>query len=103
MKPIQTAVIGFGLSARVFHLPFLAVSPAFQLRAISTSQGEAVQAAWPGVRVYDSAEALLQATDAELLIITAPNQAHYPLASQALDRGLHVLIEKPFVPTVAEG
>lgn len=99
---IRTAVVGFGLSAKTFHLPFIQALPEFELVGLSTHQPEAA-AAYPGVAIYPEAEALIADTDAELVIITAPNVAHFPLAEQALTRGLHVVVEKPFVPTVTEG
>jgi predicted dehydrogenase len=37
------------------------------------------------------------------VIIAAPNQLHYPLAQEALSRGAHVLLEKPFVVWPEEG
>lgn len=100
--PVSVAVIGFGLSARVFHLPFVSQMPQFELLAISTSQQAAAQAAYPQARVYADAEALLKACPAELVIITAPNAWHFSLAQLALQRGKHVVLEKPFVNTVAE-
>ena len=64
---IKTAVIGFGLSARVFHLPFIARSTEFQLVGISTSQAEAAKC-WPDVLLYTDAEVLIQQTDASLIV-----------------------------------
>ena len=43
-------------------------------------------------------DALLQACDA--LIIAAPADAHFDLASQAIQAGRHVLIEKPIAATL---
>ncbi len=34
--PIRTGIIGFGLSGRVFHAPFVATNPAFRLDLIAT-------------------------------------------------------------------
>lgn len=41
-------------------------------------------------------------THAEAVLITAPAEAHIPLAVEALREGLHVLVEKPFAYSVAE-
>ena len=35
--PIRTAIIGYGLSGRIFHAPFIAANPRFSLEVISTS------------------------------------------------------------------
>jgi scyllo-inositol 2-dehydrogenase (NADP+) len=98
---IKTAVIGFGLSARVFHLPFIAASDEFELVAISTSQAEARQY-WPQAHIYADATTLLAQTDAQLIVITAPNRAHFALASAALLAGKDVLVEKPLAVTSAQ-
>ncbi len=98
---IKTAVIGFGLSARVFHLPFIASSTQFELTEISTSQAEAAKC-WPAARIFPDAESLIQNTDASLIVITAPNRAHFSLAKAALLAGKDVLVEKPLAVTAAE-
>jgi len=100
---IKTAVVGFGLSATVFHIPFIQASPAFELVAISSSQKDTIQKTLPGVAVYDSAESMIEHADADLIIITAPNTAHYPLMHLALSHDKHVIIEKPFVTNVEQG
>jgi predicted dehydrogenase len=98
---IKTAVIGFGLSARVFHLPFITSSAQFALTGISTSQAEAAQC-WPDIQIFPDAEALIQNTEASLIVITAPNRAHFSLAKASLLAGKDVLVEKPLAVTAAE-
>jgi predicted dehydrogenase len=98
---IRTAVIGFGLSARVFHLPFIARSTHFQLVGISTSQQDAALY-WPEVTIYPDAASLIAQTDASLIVITAPNRAHFALCEAALLAGKDVLVEKPLAISAAE-
>jgi predicted dehydrogenase len=100
---IKTAVIGYGLSAKVFHLPLIASDERYELVAVSTRRKDAVAAQWPGIAVFASGEALIEKTAADLVVITAPNTAHFPLARAALAAGRHVVLEKPLVPTLAEG
>ncbi|WP_109341023.1 oxidoreductase [Saliniradius amylolyticus] len=102
-QPISTALIGFGLSARVFHLPFIQCQAGFSLTAVSTSQQNEASSIVPDVKLFRDAQSLIQQSDSELVVITAPNQFHYPLAKQALMMGKHVILEKPLVLTVAEG
>ncbi|MDO6706053.1 oxidoreductase [Photobacterium sp. 1_MG-2023] len=101
--PVKTAIVGYGFSAKTFHLPFIAALPQLELTAISSSQQAAVEADWPGVVCYSKAESMLVESDAELVIITAPNDVHYHLAKLALENGKHVIVEKPFVTRVEDG
>ncbi|MCL6417071.1 oxidoreductase [Aestuariirhabdus sp. Z084] len=103
MDPITTALVGYGFSATTFHLPFITVLNSFELSAISSRQCGRVQAEHPGVAWYPCAEQMIRQCDAELVIITAPNKYHFPLARLALEQGKHVILEKPFVCTVEEG
>lgn len=100
---IKTAVIGHGFSAKTFHLPFLKALPQFAITAISTRNKDEVATLYPKAVIYDDASSLITQTDADLIIITAPNEAHFPLAKLALEQGKHVLLEKPFVNEIEEG
>jgi predicted dehydrogenase len=53
-----------------------------------------------GVRAFDGVDALLEETDA--LTVVVPTPAHYAVARAALERGKHLLIEKPITTTLAE-
>ena len=53
-------------------------------------------------RCFPSVEAALEATDPEAVLVTASLVGHVPAARAALESGRHVLIEKPFAPSVAE-
>ncbi|MFM2485991.1 oxidoreductase [Celerinatantimonas yamalensis] len=103
MQAIRVAIIGYGKAAKTFHLPFINALTSYQLTAISTSQREALQADYPDVEHYMDASELIEKSDADLIVITAPNKAHYPLAKLAIAHGKHVLLEKPFVLNMAEG
>jgi predicted dehydrogenase len=53
-----------------------------------------------GVASFSSLEALLDVVDAVSVVVPTP--AHYAVAAPALERGLHVLIEKPIATTLEE-
>ena len=99
---IRVGIIGYGLSARIFHIPFITTADQFELIAISTSQQDAVREALPDVRVFASVEDLLVNAELDLVVITAPNQLHFEFAKLALLQGMHVLLEKPMVTCVDE-
>lgn len=53
-------------------------------------------------QAFGSLAEALAVTDAEAVVITSPAVTHVPLALEALDAGLHVLVEKPLANSVAE-
>lgn len=99
-SPIRTALIGFGLSGRVFHSPFLAADDQFSLDIIVTSDKErAADAAqrYPEAQVVSTpAEVFQQTENLDLVVIATPPQTHVELAGEAITRGLHVVVDKPF-------
>lgn len=100
---IKIGVIGYGFSAKTFHLPLISHAENIQLVAISTSKGDVVREAYPDVKPYDSALELIRKSDAELVVITAPNDVHYELARASLNNGKHVIVEKPMVISSDQG
>src|SRR5206468_7492599 len=51
---------------------------------------------------YDSADALLEAPGLNAVVISSTPNVHYVQAKAALERGLHVLMEKPMTLRAAE-
>lgn len=99
---IRVGIIGFGLSGRVFHAPFIAHQTEMNLSHICSSNAEKVHEYWPDVTVVSDAEALLTGGGLDLVVITTPNELHYLQAKLALESGKHVLLEKPSVTDVAQ-
>jgi predicted dehydrogenase len=56
----------------------------------------------PADRCYPTLAAAVKAVAADGVLITTPVGAHVPVAVEALEAGKHVLVEKPFAPSVAE-
>jgi hypothetical protein len=56
----------------------------------------------PPERCFLTVESALASVEADAVLITASLPAHIPLALQALNAGKHVLLEKPFAPTIAQ-
>ncbi|GAB3577600.1 Gfo/Idh/MocA family oxidoreductase [Amycolatopsis endophytica] len=104
---IRTAVVGFGVSGRIFHAPFLAADDAYSLDFIVTGNADrARQAAdeYPHATVVSSPEALFERASAvDLVVIGTPPVTHAGLAATALDHGLHVVVDKPFAVSSAQG
>jgi predicted dehydrogenase len=103
---IRVALLGYGLGGQSFHAPVIAATPGMRLAAIVTGNAERqrlVASEHPDARVVSTADELLRDRDAiDLVVISTPNRTHVPLALQAIDAGLGVVVDKPFAPTAAE-
>jgi predicted dehydrogenase len=45
---------------------------------------------------------MIESGNIQALIVSTPNDSHYPITMKALDAGLHVLCEKPLGLTYGE-
>jgi scyllo-inositol 2-dehydrogenase (NADP+) len=101
-KIINTAIIGFGLSGRVFHAPFLHSHPGFNLVKVVEQHRQNSLENYPYVQVIKNYKDLLKDESLELVVIASPNIFHVDQAKDLLQAGKHVVIEKPVTPTSAE-
>ena len=102
-QPVRTALCSFGMSGWVFHAPFIAINPGFELYAVWERTKNLSQTKYPGVKIVRSLEEMLSDPSIELVVVNTPNATHYEYTKKALQAGKHVIVEKPFTITVAEG
>jgi scyllo-inositol 2-dehydrogenase (NADP+) len=102
MRKLKTGIVGYGKSAKVFHIPFLSTMDEFEIKAVLERRGEESKKQLPGIRVAKSIEELINGDDTELIVITTPNDTHFEYASKALIAGKHVVLEKPFTITTSD-
>jgi len=100
MNPVRFGVIGMGVMGAAYSrmLAEGRVSGAV-LSAVCDSNPErlrAFSAAAPFARHTD----LLQSGTVDAIIIATPHAAHVPVGIDALNAGLHVVVDKPIAPTV---
>lgn len=100
-NPIRTAVIGVGYLGR-FHAQKYAQLPGSKLVAVVDADAAAAErvAAELGVRSATDYRAILDDVDA--VSIVTPTPLHHCVGCAVLERGVHVLMEKPIATTVAE-
>jgi predicted dehydrogenase len=101
-KQINTALIGFGLSGRVFHAPFIHTHPGFHLTAVVERNREDSKRIYPYTEVIKDYKEVLSRKDIDLVVVGTPNTLHFPMVKEALQAGKDVIVEKPFVPTSRE-
>lgn len=56
-----------------------------------------------GAPHYESVEALLATARPQAASVAVPTHAHYQVASELIEAGVHVLVEKPVAATVEQG
>jgi scyllo-inositol 2-dehydrogenase (NADP+) len=106
--PFRVGLVGYGLAGSVFHAPLVAATDGLVLDTIVTSSPERQQQAvaeFPKARLAHSPAELwsrANASDLDLVVIASPNRTHVPLATQALEAGLAVVVDKPIAATAAE-
>lgn len=99
--PVRVGVVGAG-GLGYHHIRILRGLPRASLAGFYESRADrAAQVSGElEVRAYERYEELLDAVDA--LTIVVPTAAHFAVARKALERGKHVLIEKPIASTLDE-
>jgi predicted dehydrogenase len=98
---LRVGVVGTGALGR-HHVRLLAGLPGAELAGIydaSPAAAEAV-AREHGARIFASLDAL--AGEVEAAVVAVPTVAHAAVGTRLLDRGLHVLVEKPMTASLAE-
>ena len=104
---LRVAVVGYGLGGAAFHAPLVASTPGLRLTHVVTRDPDRrrqASDAHPGIRLVDTADDLWpHARDLDLVVVTTPNRLHAPIACAALERGLGVVVDKPFAVSSSEG
>ncbi|WP_210114472.1 Gfo/Idh/MocA family oxidoreductase [Hymenobacter elongatus] len=95
MTKIRTGLLAYGMSGKVFHAPFVAAHPGFELSAVTERSRKEAQQQYPGVVSYDSIDELLADDHLELVVVNTPSNTHAEFTRRALVAGKHVLLEKP--------
>jgi scyllo-inositol 2-dehydrogenase (NADP+) len=102
ISKIRVGIIGYGFSAKTFHLPFLKVLEPYDVRKIYTTQTPA-HINHPSLQFTSRLEDIWEDQEIDLIIITSPNALHFEHAFKSLSHHKHVVVEKPFVLTEVEG
>jgi predicted dehydrogenase len=105
VKPIGVAVIGAGYWGPNLVRNFLACPDVDLCWVADLDRERATRAVGPRstVRVTDDIGAVLSDDRVDAVAVATPAWTHYEVALACLEAGKHVLVEKPFASSVAEG
>lgn len=96
-KP-RIAVVGTGWWASEFHIPSLVEYKGAELTGLVDADSERLRRVAERFKVpgaFTSTEQLISSKLADGVVVATPSATHFEIASQCLDAGLHVLLEKP--------
>lgn len=102
---MKGAIVGFGGVARHGHWPAYAASDQLHIVAVvdrAAARRDAAARLTPTLRTYATLEALAAAETIDFVDICTPPAYHGPPMLMALERGWHVVCEKPFLLDAAE-
>jgi predicted dehydrogenase len=103
---VRVGVVGGGLVAQAEHLPYLsALRDRFALAALaepSRTVREALGARYGIGGLHADYRAMLDAGGLDAVVVCSPAGTHAEIVLEALDAGLHVLVEKPMCITLAD-
>jgi len=101
---IRTAMVGLGKMG-LSHLAILRAHPAIDLVAgcDSTAYLTDILEKHAGLKCYADLDRMLATEQLDALVVATPSKLHASMVQRALDKGLHVFCEKPFVLDVADG
>lgn len=100
--PVRFGLVGFGAWGQ-YHAQAIAAQPEAQLVAIaapSEASRAAAAKAHPGARIFSDHRQMLAAGPLDIVDIVTPSNTHRAIATDALNAGCHLLLEKPLAVTV---
>jgi predicted dehydrogenase len=101
MQLVRTAVIGVGYLGRFHALKYAALPGAALLAVVDPDRAArdrvAAEAGCPAVADYRDILG-----DVDAVSIATPTPLHFQIAGECLERGVHVLVEKPVTETPAQ-
>lgn len=105
MKKIRIGIIGAGWWATFAHIPAILSRPDAELVAVQSRErdkAERVARDFGAKHACTTVDELLAIPELDAVIVSSTPNVHYAQARAALERGLHVLLEKPMTFTAAE-
>jgi len=105
MKKVRIGIIGAGWWATTAHIPAVKSHPNAELLAVQSrekAKSERIARDFCAKNACTSLEQILALKELDAVIVASTPNVHFAQAKAALERGLHVLVEKPMTFTVEE-
>src|SRR5262245_45721189 len=97
-EPVRIGVVGTSWWAELMYLPILKRHPQAQLVAVcgrNRERADQIAQQYNVAHAFSDYREMIEKAGLHALVISTPDDLHYPITMAALDAGLHVLCEKP--------
>jgi predicted dehydrogenase len=91
-KIFNVGIVGYGLSAKIYQIPFITAAKDLNLYAVvqrTPKPNDDVELDWPGIKSYRSTELMVQDPAVDVVVVTTSPDSHLELAKLALSAGKH--------------
>src|SRR5215467_2969261 len=101
---LRVGIIGVGKMG-LSHLSIINSHPNVRVVGLCDATGYVldIMNRYTGFDVFANFHTLLDQAKPHAVIIATPSRTHSEIARHALERGIHVFVEKPFCLSIAEG
>ena len=104
-QQVAVGVVGTSWWADTMHIPALDNHPNANITAVCGRNRENAQKIadrWQIPNVFTDYNEMIDSGLVEAIVVSTPNDSHYPISMKALEAGYHVLCEKPLALTFAD-
>jgi predicted dehydrogenase len=105
-KRVRVAIVGTGVIAETAHIPAYLRNPHNEIVAIVDKNPKQLARTAKKFKIkktFDSVDDLLDKEDVDAMSICTPPDTHAEIALKGLERGVHILCEKPLATDVISG
>lgn len=112
MERIRLGIVGCGIAARDLHFPALReLTDKFEITALTSRTKEHAENFAKMVfdtlgykpKVFDTYDELLSSGEVEAVDLTLPIELNVPFTKKAIEKGIHVICEKPISTDIESG
>ena len=104
-QKFRVGIIGMGLYAATEHVPMLRETGRVEIVAASRRDAKRLELARRKLSIpqtFTDWREMLDKTELDAVVVATPHDTHLEPTLAALDRGLHVLLEKPLATSIAD-
>lgn len=105
MNPVRVGIVGLGRIAEAHYDGYSKISDLAVIQAVSDVRESVLEqrrAAWGAKSAYLDYREMLADPEVQLVDVCLPHHLHLQVVTEALERGKHVLVEKPIASTLEE-